>query len=107
MSEVPLCSCGKWVGHRPGQARLWMGVGAIVAFAPILGSVSSEENTGTKICEQHMPSPCGLGSSEVMMPFAFSCGGSSRTALLWMSRAAATAKAVAEVPREEELETGD
>ena len=23
-----------WVGHRPGQARLWMGVGAIVAFAP-------------------------------------------------------------------------
>ena len=32
-----------WVGHRPGQARLWMGVGAIVAFAPITGSVSSDE----------------------------------------------------------------
>ena len=27
-----------WVGHRPGQTRLWMGVGAIVAFAPISGS---------------------------------------------------------------------
>ena len=26
-----------WVGQRPGQARLWMGVGAI-AFAPISGS---------------------------------------------------------------------
>ena len=45
--------CGKWEGHRPGQARLWMGVGAIVASAPILGSVSSEENTGKKVCEQH------------------------------------------------------
>jgi hypothetical protein len=37
---------GKWEGHRPGQARLWMGVGAIVAFAPVLGSVSSKENIG-------------------------------------------------------------
>ena len=42
-----------------------MGVGAVVASAPILGSVSSEENTGEKVCEQHMPRPCGLGSSEV------------------------------------------
>ena len=32
-----------WVGHRPGRARLWMGVGAIVAFAPISGSDSSDE----------------------------------------------------------------
>ena len=29
-----------WVGHRPGQARLWMGVRAIVALS---GSVSSDE----------------------------------------------------------------
>ena len=32
-----------WVGHRPGQARLWMGVGAIVAFGSISGSVSSDK----------------------------------------------------------------
>ena len=32
-----------WVGHRPGQARLWMGVGAIVTFGSISGSVSSDE----------------------------------------------------------------
>ena len=43
-----------WVGHRLGRARLWNEIGAIVAFAPILGSVSSDGNTGTKICEQHM-----------------------------------------------------
>ena len=24
-----------WVGHSPGQARLWMGAGAIGAFANI------------------------------------------------------------------------
>ena len=32
-----------WVGHRPGRARLGMGVGAIGAFAPKSGSDSSEE----------------------------------------------------------------
>ena len=32
-----------WAGHRPGRARLGMGVGAIGAFAPKSGSDSSEE----------------------------------------------------------------
>ena len=32
-----------WVGHMPGQARLWVGVGAIVTFGSISGSVSSDE----------------------------------------------------------------
>ena len=36
---------------------------------------------------------------------AFSCGGCSRTMLRWMPRAAATAKAVAELPRERRWKT--
>ena len=32
-----------WVRHRPGRARLGMGLGAIGAFAPVSGSDSSDE----------------------------------------------------------------
>ena len=36
--RAPTYQATVWVGQTPGQARLWMGVGAIVAFAPISGS---------------------------------------------------------------------
>ena len=45
---------GVWVGHRPGQARLWMGVGAIVTFGFISGSVSSDEYTDRNCMLAHM-----------------------------------------------------
>ena len=57
-------NCGKWERHRQGQARLWMGVGAICNdwfyFGKCLLGVFC---TTRKVCEQHMPMPCGLGSS--------------------------------------------
>ena len=34
-----------WVGQRPGQARLWMGVGAIVTFGSISGGDASHDYT--------------------------------------------------------------
>jgi len=43
-----------WVGHRPGQARLWMGVGAIVTFGSISGSVSSDEYKDHNCMLAHM-----------------------------------------------------
>jgi len=42
-----------WVGHRPGRARLGMGVGAIGAFGSISGNASSDEIQGSN-CIMHM-----------------------------------------------------
>ena len=54
-----------WVGHRPGQARLWVGVGAIGAFGSISGSVSSDEYTDQLQHAAHMPTGhAGPGSPQ-------------------------------------------
>jgi hypothetical protein len=51
-----------WVGHRPGPARLWMGVGAIGAFGSISGSVSSHV-TRLRSTPRHHPSLRYRGTS--------------------------------------------
>ena len=53
--------CGKWERHRQGQARLWMGVGAICGLWFYFGQCLLGERLDKKECES-MRWPCGLGS---------------------------------------------
>ena len=68
-----------WVGHRPGRARLGMGLGAIGAFAPVSGSDSSDEykdrlHHGTDATghggpgSQHVTSSLGSGQHTSALP---------------------------------------